>query len=350
VFLHRFAVRLGDGDEAEDDKDDGLIWKELIHPGEWFKSDTGRKVQVTAEIIKGVFAAWKAGLPKLISVPSDSHHNQSDGIVPVESNRGFVEKLKLIGDKLFGGFKLTDPEVSYGVQVGNIADCSVYLQPEIIHYETGEKFPWSLRHVLLTNDPLAQGLGPFGAIPANRDDRGVIVQSYRQVSEEVNEMSKQDTEQPQGLTLSAEDAATFEELKGLGLSATEIKALVAERDAVRQKARGLEITQIVRALEGSEQHDDVTQVDDTRHWPVVCAAVEKALSEQPQALAMSADDDGKTGLDAVVLAVVNALPAEARMALQAQPIGDKKPDDPSLAPEDGEPTDDQIDELDSRLR
>jgi len=350
VFLHSFAVHLGAGDEAEGDEDDGLIWKELIHPGEWFKSDTGRKVQVTAEIIKGVFAAWKAGLPKLISVPSDTHHNQSDGIVPVESNRGFVEKLKLIGDKLFGGFKLTDPEVGYGVQVGNIADCSVYLQPSVIHPETGKEFPWILQHVLLTNDPLVQDLAPFGAIPASRDGGGIIVQSYRQVSEEVNEMSKQDTEQPQGLTLSAEDAATFEELKGLGLSATEIKALVAERDAVRQKARDLEITQVVRALEGAEQHDDVTQIDNTRHWPVVCVAVEKALREQPQALAMSADDDGKTGLDAVVLAVANALPAEARMALQAQPTGDKVPEDPSLSVEDGEPTDDQIDELESRLR
>jgi len=350
VFLHSFAVHLGAGDEAEDDEDDGLIWKELIHPGEWFKSDTGRKVQVTAEIIKGVFAAWKAGLPKLISVPSDTHHNQSDGIVPVESNRGFVEELKLIGDKLFGGFKLTDPEVGYGVQVGNIADCSVYLQPEAIHPTTGKKFPWSLRHVLLTNAPLAQDLAPFGAIPASRTDRGVIVQSYRQVSEEVNEMSKQDTEQSQGLTLSAEDAATFEEFKGLGLSTTEITALVTERDAVRQKARGLEITQIVRALEGSEQHGSVTQVENTRHWPVVCVAVEKALREQPQALAMSADDDGKTGLDVVVLDVVNALPADARMALQAQPAGDKEPKDPSLAPDDGEPTDDQIEELESRLR
>ena len=82
--------------------------------------------------------------------------------MPAESNRGFVQKLKLIGERLFGGFKFTDPEVGYGVNVGNIADVSIFLNPNVIHPETGEKFPWTLEHVLLTNNPLAQDLAPFG--------------------------------------------------------------------------------------------------------------------------------------------------------------------------------------------
>jgi len=359
VMLHAFAVRLGPGDEAEDDEADGLVWKELIHPGKWFKTDTGRIVEITAEIIKEVFRAWKAGLPKLISVPVDHHHVGAGGSVPPTSNRGFVDKLKLIGDRLFGGFRFTDPEVAYGVQVGNIADSSVFLYPNPIHPETGEKFKWELAHVLLTNDPLVQDLGPFGAVPASASgaEGGYIVQSYRQ--QEVDKMKDKDKGQPEslparqqaGLTLSAEDTTVYQEFQGLGLSVAEVQAMAGERDQVRQRMRDLEITRVVRALEGVEEHRGVTQVEGTRHWPVVCAAVETALKERPgpDALALNVDDEGQTGLDAVVLEIVNALPAEARMALAAQPAGSKDPQDPTLQEGDQEPTEEQIDELVTRL-
>jgi citrate lyase beta subunit len=106
---------------------------------------------------------------------------------------------------------------------------------------------------------------------------------------------------------------------------------LAALQATREKARGLEITRIVRALEGVETHDAVTQVENTRHWPVVIAALEAALRDQPATLALSADDDGATPLDGALLAVVNAIPAEGRMVIEAQqPTSAKEHEDPTL--------------------
>jgi hypothetical protein len=366
VVLHRFDVHLGAGDEAAED--DGLIWKELIHPGQWFKSDTGRLVEVTTKIIKAAFKAWQAGLPKYISVPTDSHHQQSGGLVPPESNRGFVKKLKLIGDRLFGGFAFTDPEVARGVALGSIADCSVFLEPDVIHPQTGESFDWVLSHVLLTNDPLVQDLAPFGALPASRADAapGLII-CYQEVSNMEGQQQGQQG-QPQGppqtlpqpapspeiIELNAGDRAVLDSARILGLSAEDLRRMVEERTEIQRRARDLEITRIVRALEGREQHPAVVHVEGRRHFPVVCAAVERALREQPQALALSAGDDGTTPLDTVVLAIANAIPADARQALAAgdPPAGNRLPEaqDPTLQPANAPPTDEQIADLDRRLR
>jgi len=355
VSLHAFSVRLGPVLDAME-TDDGLVWKEIIHPGQWFKGDSGNLVEITAKMIRSAFKAWKAGLPRHISVPADYHHDDTAGLVPVEHNRGFVEKLKMIGDKLFAGFRFTDPEIAFGVEHGNIADCSVYLQPDVIHPTTGEKFDWILQHVLLTNDPLVQDLSPFGAVPASSTDGRFVVQSYHPVQEVPtmpNDTQSQRTEQPPApapVTLSAEDLTLYGQYRGLGLSVGDIQKMVAERAKVCQKARDLEITRVVRAMEATEAHPGVVRIEGYRHWPVVIAAVEKALREHPAALALAANDDGQTGLDAIVLAVANAIPQEGRMALAVQPASSKAPVDPSLSePNATEPTGEQVKEFATRL-
>jgi hypothetical protein len=324
VQLMAFTTKLQSGEEAEPDEDDGLIWKEIIHPGQWHKMDSGRVVEVTADIIESAYEAFRAGLPKFVSVPAGSYHPDS---VAAEDNRGFVKKLKMIGDRLFGGFQFTNPDTKAAVEDGSIADCSVYLEPEVTHPESGEKFDWALTHVLLTNNPLVQDLQPFGApIPASASGN-VKVDLYVQDQEEGHMPEHED------ITLSAEDQSLLDSMKDLGMSAEDVKALVAEREAVKQKRRDLEVNQIVKALEGADEHDLVEQVDGTRHWPVVIAAAERALREQPEALAMDVED-GRTALDEVVLDVLNAIPADARMQVEEQPAGPKHVDDPTL--EDGE--------------
>lgn len=342
IILYSFTSHLEAGDAAQED--DGLVWKEIIHPGKWFKTGTGRVIEITRDIVCGLYDAWKAGLPKLISVPTDYHHFETDGIVPVEANRGFVEKLKLVGDKLFGAFRMTDPEVAASIQSGGAADCSVYIQPNVIHPQTGTKFPWVLRHVLLTNDPLVQDLAPFG-VSADTQDGPVIVQTYQQEVTTMAEPTTQTPTTPQPpappapVQLDTQDIALLAEFKGLGMTVAQfndqVKSMAAEREKVRAKARELEITGIVRAMEGGEAREGVTVIPSFRHYPVVIAAVEKALKEQPVALALSADDDGHTSLDAIVLAVVNAIPQEGRMALSVQPAprGDPRPPEPEK-PED----------------
>jgi len=367
VILHSFDVRLGSGEEAEE-PDDGLIWKELIHPGKWYKMDTGRIVEVTEEIIQAIFDAWKAGLPKYISVPADHHHQESNGSVPAEANRGFVKKLKLIGKRLFGGFMLTDPDTSYGVQTGSTADCSVSIVPDVIHPETGKQYDWVLQHVLLTNEPLVQDLSPFGVAASGSDGDAVVV-SYRQYNnqstQEVNAMSGQSQKQsgapgeggeaPQGIVLSAEDQAMLDTMRGMQLSAGDVQVMLDERQAVRTKARELEITKVVRALEGKEEHPAVVQIEGYRHSPVVCAAVEKVLKEKPQAMNLFANDDGGTEIDALVLDIVNAIPEAGRVALssgEAAPAGTHTPEetDPTLQAEGGEVSDEQIVALDKMLK
>lgn len=320
--LMAFSSKLQSGEEAEPDEDDGLVWKEIIHPGQWYKMNSGRVVEVTADIIRAAHDAFRAGLPKFVSVPAGSYHPDS---VAAEENRGFVHKLKLVGDRLFGGFKFTNPDTKQAVEEGSIADCSVYLEPEVTHPETGEQFPWALTHVLLTNNPLVQDLEPFGApIPASASGN-VRIDLYVQTEEEVPMSDQENTD----ITLSAEDQSLLDNAKELGLTADDIRAMVAERERVKEKTRDLEVTGIVRALEAQDEHELVVQVDGTRHWPVVVAAVEKALLEQPHALGMSAKD-GRTDLDEVVLDVVNAIPADARMKVGGQPRGSKDPEDPTL--------------------
>jgi hypothetical protein len=320
ITLMAFTSKLQSGEDAEPDEDDGLIWKEIIHPGQWHKMDSGRVVEVTADIIESAYEAFRAGLPKFVSVPAGSYHPDS---VAAEDNRGFVEKLKMVGDRLFGGFRFTNPETKAAVEDGSIADCSVYLEPEVTHPESGEKFDWALTHVLLTNNPLVQDLEPFGVPFAASASGNVKVDLYVQDQEE-GHMPEHDD-----ITLSAEDRSLLDSMKELGLDAGEVKAMVAERDAVKQKRRDLEVNQVVKALEGADEHDLVEQVDGTRHWPVVIAAAERALREQPEALAMDVED-GRTALDEVVLGVLNAIPAAARMQVEEQPAGPKHVDDPTL--------------------
>lgn len=323
IQLVALSLTLGDGDEVAED--DGLTWKEIIHPGQWFKRDTGNILEITADIIRSAYQAFKDGLPKYINVPAGGYHPD---IVPAEQNRGFVEKLKMIGERLFAGFRFTDPATKAGVEDGSIADVSVYLEPDATHATTGKVYDWILTHVLLTNDPLVQDLEPFGApLPASADGTRYQVTHYAQ-KQEVTNMAE---------NISAEAQALLEFAEAKGLTASDVQAMLDERatalaalQATREKARGLEITRIVRALEGVETHDEVVQVEHTRHWPVVIAALETALREQPATMALSADDDGATSLDAVLLAVVNAIPAEGRKAIETQPTGAKEHEDPTL--------------------
>jgi len=360
VILLAYDSVLADTDEGDDD---GLVWKEIIKPGAWFKMDSGRKINVTADIIEETYRAFVAGLPKLISVPADSHHGETRGVVPAEANRGFVSKLKMIGDALFGGFKFTDPQVEAGVEDGSIADCSVYLQPDVFHPETGEKFPWVLRHVLLTNNPLVQSLGRFGDIPADGDGGGVTVIHYRQAPEKRQTTPRKEAKMPQEkvkdavvldgadeIVLTGDAAREYSALAGLGFTADELKALAAQRDAITvqaaelcKKARDMEIVHIVKALEGGDEHAGVVQIAGYRHYPAVIVAVEKVLREAPTALALNADGDGVSLLDTTVFGILNALPAEARIKVGDERTLDKQ--GPKGLSASGDVTDEQIDDL-----
>lgn len=310
---------------------DGLVWKEVIKPGQWYKMDSGRAVEITDTIIQEAYRAFTAGLPKFISVPAGSHHSETRGVVPATANKGFVKQLQLKDGGLYAGFQLTDPTVALAVQDGSIADCSVYLQPDVVHPATGEKYPWVLRHVLLTNNPLVPDLKPFGDIPADSGDGHVVFIHYRQAPglTEGNMTKKQELEPvltgADEIVLTGDAAREYSALAGLGLTAEEIKGLVAQRAAIvaqaqalRVKARSMEIASLVTALEANATHPRVTQIEGYRHYPVVINALTAALEAAPDDMAL--DDSAENPWDTALLSVVNALPETARIKLE-QPHG-----------------------------
>jgi hypothetical protein len=331
-----------------------LIWKEILRPGTFYKWD-GTQVVIDPVMIDQLDESFRAGTMRSVSVTAEDHFDETNGVVPAEANRGFVEVLHRSGDGgLFAGLRITDWETNDRLMQGSIQDVSVYIVANVAHPDTGVVYPWVLLHVLLTNIPLVGGLRPFGELAASQQD-GTPVTFYRR-----QDNGQEGQTMPEGaITLSAEEAqrwqayqaaglepAVVQEFAGVGMSADEVRALVAERQATRAKARGLELDRIRLALEGRGEHPGVTQVEGRRHYPVVIEAALSALREQPEGLGLSADGEGQTGLDAVVLAMINAIPAEGRLSAEPGPKGDKEPEagEPPAASDDG-----HIDELDQAI-
>lgn len=331
-----------------------LIWKEILRPGTFYKWD-GTQVVIDQVMIDQLDESFRAGVMRSVSVTAEDHFDETNGVVPAEANRGFVEVLHRSGDGgLFAGLRITDWETYDRLMQGSIQDVSVYIVANVAHPDTGVVYPWVLLHVLLTNIPLVGGLRPFGELAASQQE-GTPVTFYRR-----QENGQEGQTMPEGaITLSAEEAqrwqayqaaglepAAVQEIAGLGMSVDDVRALVAERQATRAKARGLELDRIRLALEGRGEHPAVTQVEARRHYPVVIEAALAALREQPEGLGLSADGEGQTGLDAVVLALVNAIPAEGRLSAEPGPKGDKDPvaGEPPAASDDG-----HIDELDQAI-
>jgi len=362
---HAFPMHLADaGDQAESD---GLVWKEVVHPGTFFKTDTGRSVEVTADIIASAYQAWKDGLPRYISVPSDSHWPATRGIVPPEHNKGFVKKLKLVDGALYAGFEFTDPVVADGVTAGGIADVSVYLQPGVVHPKTGKEYPWVLRHVLLTNNPLVSDLKPWGDVPiaAEAGGGGVVVEHYQAGGpvrlvmdhsvgkEEVSMPNTQDgllLDEADEIVLTGEAKAEYAALARLGLSVEKIMALAETSAEIVKRSRELELEAIEAALEGRGTHAAVKSMPGYRHNPVVVEAVLGVLGNPPEALALADTDDGATfgAVRDVALAVVNAIPAEGRIKVEGvAPVKSAKP--ASIAAKDSDGKDLTPEKIDAFL-
>jgi len=347
----------------------GLIWKEVLHPGKWYKTDSGKQIAVTPEIIKEAYRAFNDGLPKLVSVPVDHHYLEQGGIVPPNRNAGFVRALKLGADgALYAGFDFTNGVIAAGVQDGSIADCSVYLRPQVIHPKTGEKYGWVLRHVLLTNNPLVQDLKGWNEdIPATDSEGSLTISLYQRVpvgdavkddyepKHKEQDMSEEDAVvlgEADEITLTGAAAQEYASIASLGLTAAQLHALALARDeiaaqaiALQKQERQLEVDAVIAAMEGHGEHNAVTQLPGYRHYPVVIEAVRAAL-EKSTALALAATDEiAAPDVDAVVLSVANAIPQEGRIAL-SEPPGVNK-DRPAKRDTGGneEVSDEQVDRL-----
>jgi hypothetical protein len=128
-----------------------------------------------------------------------------------------------------------------------------------------------------------------------------------------------ETKATEAPALSEEDAALLAKAKELQAAGFALDSALERQARLRRKARGLEVDSIIAALEGRTQREDVITVSGHRHYPAVVAAVEKALRHAPASIAADISDEGTSPLDAIVLAIANALPAEARIQLDSAP-------------------------------
>lgn len=328
---------------SELDDDDDLIWKEILMAGTTFRPSTGDELAIEQEMIDGAYDAFAAGVLDNVAITADDHHFETGGIVPADKTVGFVRKLKKVGSRLWAALEILDEKIREKVDSGLIKDVSIFACPNFHDRRDGKRWPWVLMHLLLTNYPQLVGLAPFGARPvgASAADGGEGIEPifYTQISEE--------GAMPEGMVLTDEQAAEFAAFQTLNLSTADVQQMLDERGAMQAKARDMEISAVVAALEGRGEHSGVVAMEGHRHYPVVIQAVEAALRENGgEALALSIDGDGRSRLDDVVLSLVNALPEEARMALEqppaAPPSGNVQGDEP--------PSDDAIEALDNALR
>jgi len=322
------------------DAGEGLVWKEVLRVGTTFRPVDGDPVTVDQAMIDALVASFEAGALDNVAVTAEDHFYESGGIVPADKTVGFVRRLKKVGDRLWAGLEVAVDEIRE--RLGSlIKDVSIFAWPDFHDRRDGKSWSWVLVHLLLTNYPQLVGLAPFGEEPvaASLDWPMGAVRHYR----EVNTMP--DGNQVQ-VVMTQRDAEVLQAWQGLGLTVEQVQQMQKAHQVTLQKARALEIASIVAALEGRSAHEAVVALDGARHYPVVIKAVEAALKNGGEGLALDVSAEGRSPLDAVVLSIVNALPLEARMTVQSPPVA---PATPPPAAEDGPPSSEAIDALDARI-
>ena len=159
---------------------------------------------------------------------------------------------------------------------------------------------------------------------------------------------------PPVVTLTAADVAELEQYRSLG-AVGEVEAIAAQAEDLAQRERGLRIAEIVAALESTAEHDGIVQVEGRRHYPAIVSAAEGVLRAVPIADVMAAGGE-PIQVDQVVVELLNAIPADARLEIPPVPALDRSPqaNDQTLRTPDGDidpdkVTDEAIDNLDAQL-
>lgn len=315
-----FELRDPVGLPAEVDTDGELIWKEIFHVSKTVRPASGDILTVEQEMIDGLANAFQARVFPYVPITASTHSTETAGIVPSYDSVGFVRQVVELDGRLFGGLEVIDEDTRQKIEDGRIADCSVYVWFDVYDRKDPDKvWPFVLVHLLLTNYPQIDDLEAFGVGPdAIAASVGEEAQYQHYVEDTMSQKDKDTTP-----TLDPEDAKLLEEYKELRKGGFTLEGLREQAQKVQQKARALEIQSVVAALEGTVVREDVNVIEGHRHYPAVIKAVEAALQGAPETMGADVNDDGKTSVDSLVLDIVNALPAEARM----------KPDDAPAKPD-----------------
>lgn len=125
--------------------------KQLVKVGKYVKDSTKQSFEITAAMLShwvSEFDRWIAGGNK---VPIPSGHERADD---PDANRGWVTKLFIEEDALFGVLELIDPKLAL------TTDVSIAVPEEIIDGK-GIKYIQPIVHVALTTQPICVGLSGF---------------------------------------------------------------------------------------------------------------------------------------------------------------------------------------------
>jgi hypothetical protein len=313
--------------------DDGLIWKEIFHVSTTFRPVSGDPLVIEQGMIDGLYESFGSRVLNQVPITASTHHEERDGIVPANDTIGFVEKLVKVGKSLFAGLDIRDEDTRDKLDKALIKDCSVYVWADFHDRKRkGKVWDWVLVHLLLTNYPQLPDLQGFGVAPEAIAASYSGVEFTHYMEESMSEPKETNTDQTP--PLSEEDAALLAKAKELQAAGFALDSALERQAKLRRKARGLEVDSIIAALEGRTKREDVITVSGHRHYPAVVAAVEKALRHAPASIAADINDEGTSPLDAIVLAIANALPAEARIQPDSAPARPSRAVD--AVPEPGE--------------
>jgi hypothetical protein len=294
-----------DGESAKlEVGDDGLVWKDLLVPGEWFTPD-GVPVTVTKDDISSVHDAFSGG--NLPAVPIPFGHVEHLGGDDPANNNGFVRELRIAGSDgpeseangdfvLWGGLDITEPDTLEKIERGSIGNVSVWLEPDFHDLkEEGTVWPLVLWHVALVDKPqLTPELRPFVAFSV----------SMKRTVKEVDNMSDENEKlraelEAQIAVLEAEKAESDAERARLETLTTEQAGQLAERAEQLAKqemeAHGVNVASIVAALQGQGKHDGVEIPDGQMVPPAVLASIQPIL-----------EADAPNGKSRVLLSVTRA--------------------------------------------
>ncbi len=327
--------------------DKGWIKKTVLRTGEWREPAPGQTqpLAISLEHLLTIKASFDEGAYERVSVPIGHGKLFDDMQHATENNTGYVRALEVEpgenGDyRLSAWIEFTDAEVRQKVLEGSIWNCSVMVVPNVTRPDDGRVFPLALKHLALTNYPWVSGLGGF--VEELAAEQATVftlggMQMGTQTDNRIAELEKAGLTVEQAIVLAGKQQAITQREQDL-----------ARREAeLASRARQSEIRAVVLALEGKEAREGVMAIAGTRHYPVVVQAVQQALERVPaDGMTLRLARDGQTEevrVDALILAVANAIPKEGRLKLEA----------PGVLPhrETGgqDPTDEQVDKLATEL-
>ena len=142
---------------------DGLMpkfRKELIKVGNYIKDSTSQSFTVAQDTLNHwvkTFDLWLANGNK-VSIPNS--HNEAGNAV---ENQGWVTRLYVEGESLFGEMELRNPELAL------TSDVSIYVPEEAVD-GNGIKYSWPITHIALTTCPVIPGLESFEKLELSKGD------------------------------------------------------------------------------------------------------------------------------------------------------------------------------------